>query len=208
MHFIQEKQRYWVAACVVCLWMSLCQVVQGAVVFPGEFAPGGNWSAAPDRGSITMDSTSIVITGPTGTGSGVRSSLDVMNYIGPSNNGVTQQYKVTFHYKLEAGNSLNATALFITGGTPTALAGTTYGGGTVEGDFSAVIPQFGQFAFGLDNMIYKNVAAKLTITQFVVAVPEASTWWGSSLFVLAFGWRYWWVRRKGRAKVNPSVAST
>ena len=93
-------------------------------------------------------------------------------------------------------------------GTPTALAGTTYGGGTVEGDFSAVIPQFGQFAFGLDNMIYKNVAAKLTITQFVVAVPEASTWWGSSIFVLAFGWRYWWGRRKGRAKVNPPVALT
>lgn len=194
--------RCWKVGVAFCVLLATARFVQAAVVFPGEFAPGANWVMTPDKGSISMDSSSIVITGAPGSGSGTTSSMDLMNYVGPGNNGVSQQTKITFHWKLDPGNSMNASAIFLQDGSPTTLTYTIYGGMIVEGDYSTIIPQYGKFQFGLDNMIYKSSPATLTITQFVVEVPEASTWWGSTLFVLGFGWHY---GRRGRQKAKISV---
>lgn len=186
------------------LLLGLAQMAQAAVYFPGEFAPGADWSAAPDQGIVQFSSanTGIVITGPGGVPNGqVKSSFDVMNYVGPSGTGTTAGYTISFHYRLDPGNSLNAAATFTLNGTTVVLGNTHYGGAAVEGDYTAVVPQYGTFAFGLDSQIYKYTAATLTITA-LRPIPEPSAYWAGGIMGLGFGWRCWRRRKIGALKTS------
>ena len=199
---------------VLVLALSLASAAwapKGAVVFPGEFAPGSNWNPQTQDGAITMDPSTLVITGPGGDPTGSeRSSIDVMYFLGPTmplggRAGVSVDMAVSFHYRLEAGNSLSATALFGVGVDSTSLGSTAYGGATVEGDFQTTLNRGDQFAFALDSQTYKGTAAKLTITDFtsLAAVPEASVWWAGSALIGIMGWRKW--RAGVRASRPPPV---
>ena len=190
-------------------WLCAAPLVQAAVYFPGDFAPGANWQANPDKGTVVFSSasTGIVITGPGGTPSGhVRDSFDVMNYVGPSGGGLPNQTTITFHYRLDPGNSLAATATFMNGGNTVVLASSGYGGGAIEGDFTAVIPQYGQFAFGLDSQIYKFTAATLTITA-LRPIPEPGTYWAGGIICLAMAGRFGWKRKRRSAEASAPVPS-
>lgn len=170
-----------------------------AVSFPGEFGVNGNWSSPVQSGTTVLSGGTLTITGPGGIPTGhVRSEVTSTTFNGAGNAGVSQSTWVTFHWKLEAGNSLDAAAYFVLNGTSYQLAATTYGGRTVEGNYSVVLPEGVTFGFGLDSDIFKGTAAGLTISNFEV-VPEVSTIWAGLLLVIicatGFGRLAWRQRR-------------
>ena len=174
-----------------------------------ELLTPGNWTSYLDSGSISqtygVNVTTIVISGPNGNNSSTVNSVDVRYYAGPSGNGISEATTIGFWWTLAANNSLDALAflnVYDSGNnlvSQTVLGTTTYGGGTVSGTGSVLVPQFGHFEFGLDSSIYKGSGALLT-----VVIPETGTW----LALLPIGLFLVWRWRQSPVKQGSGSART